>query len=131
MLQLGLLIVMENRRRNARTGNERYFIHMLVITLFSFVADIMSSFNSVSDWFFPFVAASVYAEIILSTALIPIFYRYICTQISGLNASLKRNLYYTSAPSRLEQRAASIATLPPPTTPTRLGCWMGVSDSGL
>ena len=93
MLQLGLLIVMENRRRNARTGNERYFIHMLVITLFSFVADIMSSFSSVPDWFFPFAAASVYAEIIFNTALIPLFYRYICTQISGLNASLKRNLY--------------------------------------
>jgi hypothetical protein len=93
MLQLGLLIMMEKRRRNARTGNERYFIHMLVITLFSFVADIMSSFNSVPDWFFPFSVAGVYAEIIFSTALIPIFYRYICTQISGLNASLKRNLY--------------------------------------
>jgi diguanylate cyclase (GGDEF)-like protein len=93
MLQLGLLIVMESRRRNARTGNERYFILMLLIAMFSFIADIISSFSSAPDWFFPLVAASVYAEILLSTALLPIYYRYICTQIIGLDAKLKRNTY--------------------------------------
>lgn len=93
MLQLVLLIVMENHRRNVKSRNERYFLLMLVITLVSFAADIMSSFSSVPDWFFPFTAASVYAEIILNTTLIPIFYRYICTQISGLDTTLKGKLH--------------------------------------
>jgi len=94
MLQLSLLIVMEKRRRNEKSGNERYFLLMLVITMASFVADIMSSFNSPPDWFFPFSVVGVYAEILLSTILIPIFYRYVCMQISGLDKTLKRNLYF-------------------------------------
>lgn len=94
MLQLVLLIVLENHR-NVKTRDEKYFLLMLVITLASFVADIMSSFNSVPDWFFPFAAASVYAEIILNTTLIPIFFRYVCTQISGLDMKLKRKLHLT------------------------------------
>ena len=36
----------------------------------------------------------------------------------------------SSAPSRKAVRAASIATLPPPTTATRRACRIGVAESG-
>lgn len=92
MLQLVLCIVMENRRRNIRDGHEKIFLFMLIITLFAFVANIMSSIDSGPDWFFPFSAAGNYIEFILSTALIPIFYCYICEQIPDLDSSLRRRL---------------------------------------
>ena len=92
MLQLGFLIVMENRRRNARVGQERYFLWMLIITFFSLAADIMSSFYQGPDWFFPFAAASIYLEIILNTMLLPIFFHYVCGQIINLDLALKRRL---------------------------------------
>ena len=92
MLQLGFLIVLEKDRPHVQNANEHYFLLMLVIALFSFVADIMSSFNTGPDWFFPFAVAGNYLEIVLNTALIPIFYRYICTQISGLDPKLSRTL---------------------------------------
>lgn len=92
MLQLGFLLLMERRRRTAQTGHEKYFLHMLILTLGSFAADIASSLPSTPDWFFPFAVLGVYAELIFNTALIPIFFLYICTQISELNPSLKRRL---------------------------------------
>ena len=46
---------------------------------------------------------------------------------AGSSFMLRRYTMYTfSAPNRLAQRAASMATLPPPTTATFLACWMGV-----
>ncbi len=92
MLVLGFLFFMENRRRNARSGNERYFLLMLVIALLSFVADIMSSLYAGPEWFFPFAAAGNYIEILLNTSLIPIFYWYICEQIPSLNKAVRNRL---------------------------------------
>jgi diguanylate cyclase (GGDEF)-like protein len=95
MLQLGFLIVMENRRRNARVGQEKYFLWMLIITFLSFIADIMSSLNKGPDWFFPFAAAGNYIEIMLNTVLLPIFYRYVCEQICDLDRVVARKLNIT------------------------------------
>lgn len=95
MLQLGFLIVMENRRRNAHVGQEKYFLWMLIITFLSFIADIMSSLNKGPNWFFPFAAAGNYIEIILNTALLPIFYRYVCEQISDLDRVAARKMNMT------------------------------------
>lgn len=92
MLQLGFLIVMENRCHNLRSKHERYFLLMLIITLLSFVADIMSSLYAGPAWFFPFAAAGNYLEIALNTILLPIFYHYVCEQIFNLDLILKRRL---------------------------------------
>ena len=51
---------------------------------------------------------------------------------AGSSAMPRRYTMYTfSAPRRLAQRAASMATLPPPTTATFFACWMGVFAPGL
>ncbi|MDP4133243.1 MAG: diguanylate cyclase [Bacillota bacterium] len=92
MLQLGFLILAESRRRTMQAGHNRYFLWMLIITLLSFIADIMSSFQTNLTWLFPFVAAGNYFEIILNTALLPIFFRYICDQVFKLDMKLKRRL---------------------------------------
>mgnify|MGYP000848147028 CR=1 FL=1 len=91
MLQLSFFLVMEHRR-NAQTSHEKYFMHMLILTLISFVGDIASNFPSAPDWFFPFTVLGVYVELIFTTALIPIFFLYVCTQISELNPSLKQKV---------------------------------------
>jgi diguanylate cyclase (GGDEF)-like protein len=65
---------------------------MLIITLLSFLADILSSFSAVPEWFFPFASGGVYTEIILNTVLIPIYFGYVCTQISGLDHILSHKL---------------------------------------
>lgn len=65
---------------------------MLIITLFSFLADIMSSFHTNSNWLFPFVAAGNYIEIILNTALLPVFFRYVCDQFFEVNVKLRRTM---------------------------------------
>ena len=92
MLQLVLLVVMENRRHNVRSGHKKIFLSMLIVTLFAFAANIMSSIDPGPDWFFPFSAAGNYIEFILSTALVPLFYCYICEQISDVAPSLRRRL---------------------------------------
>lgn len=92
ILQLGFLIVMESRCHNSRSRHERFFLWMLIITLLSFVADIMSSLYAGPAWFFPFAAAGNYFEIALNTLLLPIFYHYICEQIFSLDLKLKRRL---------------------------------------
>ena len=51
------------------------------------------------------------------------------SRLAGSSLSLRRYTILTSAPSLLAQRAASMATLPPPTTATCLPCMMGVSLS--
>jgi diguanylate cyclase (GGDEF)-like protein len=78
--------------RNAQTGQEKYFMHMLILTLISFVGDIASTSSSAPDWFFPFTVLGVYVELIFTTALIPIFFLYVCTQISKLGPSLKQKV---------------------------------------
>jgi diguanylate cyclase (GGDEF)-like protein len=92
MLQLGFLIATENRLRHVRAGQERYFLWMLIITLLSFVANILSSLNPGRDWFFYFTAAGNYCEFIFNALLLPIFYLYICEQISDIDLKLKRRL---------------------------------------
>lgn len=92
MMQLVFFIVMENRRRNAWTGQDRYFLWMISITLFSFAADICSSLYKGPVWFFPFAAAGNYFEVVLNATLIPLFFRYICTQVYDLNPALKRRV---------------------------------------
>jgi diguanylate cyclase (GGDEF)-like protein len=92
MLQLGFLILAEIRRRNIKAEQNRHFIWMLIITLFSFVADIMSSFHTDSAWFFPFTAAGNYLEIILNTVLLPIFFCYVSDQVFKLDAKLRYRL---------------------------------------
>ena len=45
---------------------------------------------------------------------------------AGSSASVRRYTMWTSAPRRSAVRAASMATLPPPTTHTFLPAWIGV-----
>lgn len=90
MLQLGFLFIIEIR--NTQTKHEIHYLIMLIIAFFSFIADIMSSIYGGSGWFFPFAAAGNYIEIILSTALIPIYFNYICEQINDIDPSTKRRL---------------------------------------
>jgi diguanylate cyclase (GGDEF)-like protein len=92
MLQLGYLFAMNHRRRNVRTAKERYVPLMLMLLLFSFVADMISSLSHVPSWIFPFAAAGNYVEIILNTMLLPIYFLYVCQQISRLDRSLKRRI---------------------------------------
>jgi diguanylate cyclase (GGDEF)-like protein len=92
MLQIGFLIVTDNRRRRRRSVEERYFSLMLIMLLLSFLADIASSLNHASAWFFPFAAAGNYIEIILNTTMLPIYYLYVCMQITNINITLKRRI---------------------------------------
>lgn len=92
MLQIGLMLITEHRRRNTQTGNEKYFRDMLIITEISFVADIASNIYPKFAAFYPFVVMGIYAELILNTILIPIFFLYVCTQISELKESYKRKM---------------------------------------
>lgn len=77
---------------NFQIGQEKCFHWMLVITIFSFIADIMSNLYRVPDWFFPFNAAGNYIEIILNTSLLPIFYHYICDQVINLDLVFRKRL---------------------------------------
>ncbi len=72
MLQLGLMLITEHRRRNTQTGNEKYFRAMLIITEFSFVANIFSNQYPQPAVLYPFAVLGVYAELILNTVLIPV-----------------------------------------------------------
>jgi diguanylate cyclase (GGDEF)-like protein len=92
MLQLGYLILLEKRRRNVRFGQERYFLRILTVLVLSFAADIASSLNQGPSWFFPFAAAAVYAEIILNTLLMPIFFAYVCEQIDDVNPRVRKTV---------------------------------------
>lgn len=93
MLQLSFLIIMDNRHRSVSFTQKRYFSLILIIMIFSFVADIISSLYRVSDWIFPFAAAGNYFEIILNTMLLPIYYLYVCAQISNIDMVLKQRIY--------------------------------------
>ncbi len=92
ILQLGYLILLENRRRTVRFGQERHFLRILVLLIISFVADIVSSMNMGPRWFFPIAAAGVYIEIILNTLLLPIFFTYVCEQIDDLKPVIRRRV---------------------------------------
>lgn len=93
MLQLLFLIFMEGRRHlNVSNGQSRYFLGMHIITLLSFAADISSSFHTDSSLLFPFSAAGNYLEIIFNAVLIPLFFSYICEQISKLNKAVSSRL---------------------------------------
>lgn len=92
MLQIGLMLITEHRRRNTQTGNEKHFRNMLIITEISFIADIASNIYPEPEAFYPFAVMGVYAELILNTVLIPIFFLYVCTQISELKESYKRKM---------------------------------------
>ncbi len=93
MLQLGYLILLENRRRNVRFGQERFFMRILIILFLSFIADIVSSLNQGPEWFFSIAASGVYLEIILNTLLLPTFFSYVCEQIDGLDVRLYKKLF--------------------------------------
>ncbi len=95
MLQLGFLILMENRRRKVHAGQEKHFLWMLVISLFAFVWDILSSVDAGPGWFFPFEAAGNFLEILSNTLLLPIFFQYVCEQISDPDPKRKRGLNIT------------------------------------
>jgi diguanylate cyclase (GGDEF)-like protein len=92
MLQLGLIIVMEIRRSSTKIKEKRYFLWMLFITFFSFAVDIASSLYIGPSWFFPFSVLANYLEVILNTLLPPLFYRFICQQISGPDSKLIRRV---------------------------------------
>lgn len=92
MLQLVFLLFMNQRRRKVRSVQERYFPMLLILTLCSFGADILSSLNHASEWIFPFAVAGNYAEIILNTLLLPFFFLYVCTQINEADRKLKHNV---------------------------------------
>jgi hypothetical protein len=90
MLQLGFLIYLETTRLNARAGQKRYYLWLLLITFLSFTADMMSSIEASSGVLFALAAAGNYLEISLNTLLIPVFYRYLCDRIFNLNPKVKR-----------------------------------------
>ena len=92
MLQLGFIIVMEIRRRSTKIKQKRYFLWMLFIAFFSFTADIMSSLYVGPSWFFPFSVFGNYFEVILNALLPPIFFKFICEQISGPDSKLMRRV---------------------------------------
>jgi diguanylate cyclase (GGDEF)-like protein len=92
MLQLGFIMAMEIRRRSTKIKQKSYFLWMLFIAFFSFVADIMSSLYAGPTWFFPFSVAGNYLEVILNTLLPPIFFQFICEQISGPDSKLLRRV---------------------------------------
>ena len=92
MLQLGFITVMEIRRRSTKIKQKRYFLWMLAIALFSFVADIMSSLYVGPSWFFPYSVFGNYIEVILNTLLPPIFFQFICEQINGPDSKLMRRV---------------------------------------
>lgn len=75
-----------------RSGQERYFQKMLRVLLFSFVANLLSSFQNSPDWLFPITAAGNYFEIILNAALVPLYFNYICEQMNTLNAAVCRRI---------------------------------------
>ena len=92
MIQLALLIAMENRRRNAHISHERFFLVMLVIVECSFTADIISNLKASAPWMYPFIQAGVYMEMILNTLLLPIYFWYVCEQVTCLNNRLKKRM---------------------------------------
>jgi diguanylate cyclase (GGDEF)-like protein len=94
MLQIGFIIFTESRRNRLHARQNRYFIWMLIITLFSFVGNILCSIQTDSAWLFPFVVAGNYMELSLNTILLPIFFLYVCDQVFQLNEKLKRNLSF-------------------------------------
>lgn len=93
MIQLSLLIVMDRRYSKVSFTQGNYFSLTLIIMLFSFAADIISSLYRLSDWIFPFGAAGNYFEIILNTILLPVYFLYVCAQISNIDMLLKRRIY--------------------------------------
>ena len=92
MLQLGFMIGMENRHRYARVEQGRYFLCLLIITQFSFAADLLSSIHADTAFSLTITSAGNYLEIILNTLLLPIFFRFICGQIGNLASQRKRRL---------------------------------------
>lgn len=66
---------------------------MLIIAQLSFVADILSSIHTDSAWLFPFVVVGNYTEGILNTILLPIYFCYVCGQITKPDVKLKRRVH--------------------------------------
>lgn len=92
MLQLGFIAVMETRRRNIYVSNEKYFLIMVVIAIVSFAADAMSILSSTPGWVFPISVLGIYVEISLNTLLMPIFVKYVCGQMTGLDRRLEHRV---------------------------------------
>ena len=65
---------------------------MLMVLLFSFIANLLSSFQNSPDWLFPITAAGNYLEIILNAALAPLYFNYICEQMNTPNVALCQKL---------------------------------------
>lgn len=92
MLQLSFLFVMDNKRRYVRTVQERYFSILIVISLISFMAEIISSLYIGPAWIFPYAVAGTFGEIILNTITLPIFFLYVCKQIYNIDLALKQRV---------------------------------------
>lgn len=93
MIQLSLLIVVDKRHSKVSFTRGNYFSLILIIMMFSFLADIISSLYRVCDWIFPFAAAGNYFEMILNTILLPVYFLYVCAQISNIDIVLKQRIY--------------------------------------
>jgi diguanylate cyclase (GGDEF)-like protein len=81
---------MDNRHLKNRSIQDKYFQLLMGITIFSFLSDILSSMYGTLDWIFPFVVFGNYSEAILNTILIPLYFSYVCLQISDINLVWKR-----------------------------------------
>ncbi len=92
VLQILFIAFSNNRRQNVRSGQERYFQKMLLVLLFSFVANLLSSFQNSPDWLFPITVAGNYFEIILNAVLVPLYFNYICEQMNTPNTVVCRQI---------------------------------------
>ncbi len=90
IIQLTFLLVMDRRRLKFRLVKEQYFALLLLMMIFSFLADIVSSIQKPMGWLFPISASGNYIEIILNTWTLLVFFHYICTQIKHVDPKLKR-----------------------------------------
>ena len=92
VLQVLFIALSNNRRHNVRSGQERYFQRMLTVLLFSFIANLLSSFQNSPDWLFPIAAAGNYFEIILNAVLVPLYFNFICEQMNTPNIAVCRRI---------------------------------------
>lgn len=93
ILQLCFILYMNSRHQSKSVRKENYFSWLLIISICSFLADIVSSFNLGPDWIFPFAVAGNAVEIILNTLLLPIFFLYVCSQTSLIDRVRAKKIY--------------------------------------
>lgn len=92
VLQLLFILLIDNKRRSLRSVKEHYFTTIIIMMIFSFIADVISSFTRPMGWLFPIVASGNYIEIILNTWLLLVFYYYICERIEHIDMVLKERV---------------------------------------